>query len=77
MQAYEKFEQQNNRGKQNSSARGIIVMSITLDLQLGLVLTKQLCQQKPNFKQWLDTAILPFQQEAEVTIRIVDEVRKQ
>lgn len=45
-------------------------MSITLDLQLA-----SKAQDLPGveqFQQWLDAAILPFQAEAEVTIRLVD-----
>ncbi len=47
-------------------------MSITLDLQLACADSRGL-PSEAQFQQWLDTAILPFQQEAEVTIRIVDE----
>lgn len=47
-------------------------MSITLDLQLACADSSGL-PAEAQFQQWLDTAILPFQQEAEVTIRIVDE----
>lgn len=47
-------------------------MSITLDLQLACADNSGL-PAEAQFQQWLDTAILPFQQEAEVTIRIVDE----
>ena len=47
-------------------------MSITLDLQLACADSSGL-PSEVQFQQWLDTAILPFQQEAEVTIRIVDE----
>ena len=46
-------------------------MSITLDLQLACADSNGL-PAEAQFQQWLDTAILPFQQEAEVTIRIVD-----
>ena len=48
-------------------------MSITLDLQLACADDSSL-PAEAQFQQWLDTTILPFQQEAEVTIRIVDEV---
>ena len=50
-------------------------MSITLDLQLA--------SETPNlptaaqFQQWLEAAILPFQEIAEVTVRIVDEEESQ
>ncbi|EGM76454.1 metalloprotein, YbeY/UPF0054 family [Rheinheimera sp. A13L] len=50
-------------------------MSITLDLQLA--------SEAPNlpseaqFQQWLEAAILPFQEIAEVTVRIVDEAESQ
>ena len=50
-------------------------MSITLDLQLA--------SEAPNlpteaqFQLWLEAAILPFQLEAEVTVRIVDEAESQ
>ena len=47
-------------------------MSIMLDLQLACADNNDL-PSEVQFQQWLDTAILPFQQEAEVTIRIVDE----
>ena len=47
-------------------------MSIMLDLQLACADSSGL-PAEAQFQQWLDTAILPFQQEAEVTIRIVDE----
>ena len=47
-------------------------MSITLDLQLACADTAGL-PSEAQFQQWLDTAVLPFQQEAEVTIRLVDE----
>ena len=47
-------------------------MSIMLDLQLACADSNGL-PAEAQFQQWLDTAILPFQQEAEVTIRIVDE----
>ena len=50
-------------------------MAITLDLQLAssaanLPTTEQV-------QQWLDAAILPFQAEAEVTVRIVDNAESQ
>ena len=50
-------------------------MSITLDLQLA--------SEAPNlpteaqFQHWLEAAILPFQDVAEVTVRIVDEAESQ
>lgn len=45
-------------------------MSITLDLQLASTSTD--LPSTEQFQQWLDAAILPFQAEAEVTIRLVD-----
>ncbi len=50
-------------------------MTITLDLQLA--------SEAPNlpteaqFQQWLEASILPFQDVAEVTVRIVDEAESQ
>lgn len=45
-------------------------MSITLDLQLASTAT--MLPTTAQFQQWLEAAVLPFQAEAEVTIRIVD-----
>ena len=45
-------------------------MSITLDLQLAS--TAKDLPSAEQFQQWLNAAILPFQAEAEVTIRLVD-----
>lgn len=50
-------------------------MSITLDLQLASAATN--LPTALQFQQWLDAAVLPFQAEAEVTIRIVDNVESQ
>lgn len=50
-------------------------MSITLDLQLAS--EAQNLPSAAQFQQWLDAAILPFQAEAEVTIRVVDKVESQ
>ncbi len=50
-------------------------MSIILDLQLATE-AKDLPTEK-QIKQWLEAAILPFQAEAEVTVRIVDEAESQ
>lgn len=47
-------------------------MSVMLDLQLASELTSGL-PTEADFQRWLDAAVLPFQEEAEVTIRIVDE----
>ena len=47
-------------------------MSVMLDLQLASELTSGL-PAEADFQRWLDAAVLPFQEEAEVTIRIVDE----
>lgn len=47
-------------------------MSIILDLQIA----SQHCDNLPteaDFQRWLDNAVTPFQEDAEVTIRIVDE----
>ena len=45
-------------------------MAIILDLQLACTATD--LPTEAQFQQWLDAAILPFQDEAEVTVRIVD-----
>ena len=50
-------------------------MSIILDLQLATE-AKDLPDER-QIQQWLDAAILPFQAEAEVTVRIVDEAESQ
>ena len=50
-------------------------MSITLDLQLAS--TAKDLPGAEQFQRWLDAAILPFQAEAEVTIRLVDENESQ
>lgn len=50
-------------------------MSITLDLQLASTATD--LPSTEQFQQWLDAAILPFQAEAEVTIRLVDNAESQ
>lgn len=50
-------------------------MAITLDLQLASTATDLPSEQQ--VQQWLDAAILPFQQEAEVTVRIVDNSESQ
>jgi probable rRNA maturation factor len=50
-------------------------MSIILDLQLATE-AKDLPDER-QIQQWLDAAILPFQLEAEVTVRIVDEAESQ
>ncbi|MGR5219564.1 rRNA maturation RNase YbeY [Vibrio parahaemolyticus] len=47
-------------------------MAIELDLQLAVESEKGL-PTADEFQQWLDKAIRPFQQDAELTIRIVDE----
>ena len=47
-------------------------MSVTLDLQLACADSAGL-PTEADFQRWLDAAILPFQEEAEVTIRLVDE----
>ena len=46
-------------------------MSVILDLQLACADESGL-PTEAEFQRWLDAAILPFQQEAEVTIRLVD-----
>ncbi len=50
-------------------------MSIILDLQLAS--TASNLPSESQIQQWLDAAILPFQAEAEVTVRIVDESESQ
>lgn len=50
-------------------------MAITLDLQLASTATG--LPTEPQFQQWLEAAILPFQPEAEVTVRIVDNSESQ
>lgn len=50
-------------------------MSIILDLQLATQ-AKDLPTEN-QIQQWLEAAILPFQVEAEVTVRIVDEAESQ
>ncbi len=50
-------------------------MSIILDLQLATE-AKDLPAEN-QIQQWLEAAILPFQSEAEVTVRIVDEAESQ
>ncbi|MGR5287004.1 rRNA maturation RNase YbeY [Vibrio maritimus] len=47
-------------------------MSIELDLQLA-VESEQGLPSADEFQRWLDKTIIPFQKEAELTIRIVDE----
>ncbi|MCP3291511.1 rRNA maturation RNase YbeY, partial [Aeromonas hydrophila] len=47
-------------------------MSVTLDLQLASASTDGL-PSEAQLQGWLDGTILGFQQEAEVTVRIVDE----
>lgn len=47
-------------------------MSVILDLQLACQESSDL-PQSSDFQRWLEAAILPFQEEAEVTIRLVDE----
>ncbi|MDF2154904.1 rRNA maturation RNase YbeY [Vibrio sp. CAU 1672] len=47
-------------------------MTIELDLQLA-VESEQGLPSEQDFQQWLNSAIIPFQPQAEVTIRIVDE----
>ena len=51
-------------------------MSVTLDLQLACAQAEGL-PQATEFQRWLDAAILPFQEEAEVTVRLVDEAESQ
>jgi len=50
-------------------------MAITLDLQLAS--TADNLPTEAQVQQWLDAAILPFQAEAEVTVRIVDTAESQ
>jgi probable rRNA maturation factor len=50
-------------------------MAIILDLQLAS--TASDLPTESQIQQWLDAAILPFQAEAEVTVRIVDESESQ
>ncbi|WP_409420699.1 rRNA maturation RNase YbeY [Pseudaeromonas sp. ZJS20] len=47
-------------------------MSVILDLQLACADGAGL-PSEADFQRWLDAAVLPFQEEAEVTIRLVDE----
>ncbi len=47
-------------------------MSVILDLQLACADTANL-PDEADFQRWLDAAVLPFQEEAEVTVRLVDE----
>ncbi|MBP8227286.1 MAG: rRNA maturation RNase YbeY [Pararheinheimera sp.] len=51
------------------------MMSITLDLQLASEAPD--LPTEAQFQQWLEAAILPFQDVAEVTVRIVDEAESQ
>ena len=50
-------------------------MAIILDLQLAS--TASGLPTEPQFQQWLEAAILPFQTDAEVTVRIVDNSESQ
>jgi probable rRNA maturation factor len=50
-------------------------MAITLDLQIASTATE--LPDAADFQQWLDAAILPFQSDAEVTVRIVDAAESQ
>ncbi|EHR41861.1 MULTISPECIES: rRNA maturation RNase YbeY [Alishewanella] len=50
-------------------------MSIILDLQLAS--SAQDLPDTTQFQTWLDAAILPFQEQAEVTIRVVDAAESQ
>ena len=50
-------------------------MSIILDLQLAS--SAQDLPDTTQFQTWLDAAILPFQEQAEVTIRVVDVIESQ
>ena len=50
-------------------------MAITLDLQLAFDAPD--LPTETQFQQWLDAAVLPFQAEAEVTIRIVGNAESQ
>ena len=47
-------------------------MSVILDLQLACADTANL-PSEADFQRWLDAAVLPFQEESEVTVRLVDE----
>lgn len=47
-------------------------MSVMLDLQLACA-NEQGLPSEADFQRWLDGAVLGFQQEAEVTVRLVDE----
>lgn len=47
-------------------------MSVILDLQLACE-SEQGLPAEADFQRWLDGAVLGFQQEAEVTVRLVDE----
>ena len=51
-------------------------MSVTLDLQLACGNAEGM-PQAADFQRWLDAAIIPFQEEAEVTVRLVDEAESQ
>jgi probable rRNA maturation factor len=50
-------------------------MAITLDLQLAT--TASALPSQTQFQHWLDAAIMPFQAEGEVTVRIVDAAESQ
>ncbi|MCC5452502.1 rRNA maturation RNase YbeY [Rheinheimera sp. UJ51] len=50
-------------------------MSITLDLQLAS--SAKNLPSEAQFQQWLNAAVTPFQAEAEVTIRVVDNAESQ
>jgi len=50
-------------------------MSIVLDLQLET--SQQGLPSEEDFQRWLTAAVSPFQGEAEVTIRVVDEAESQ
>lgn len=50
-------------------------MSIILDLQQASSAAN--LPESAQFQQWLDAAVLPFQSDAEVTIRIVDNAESQ
>lgn len=50
-------------------------MSIILDFQLASEASG--IPTEAQFQQWLDAAVTPFQDDAEVTIRIVDEAESQ
>ncbi|NOH31437.1 rRNA maturation RNase YbeY [Vibrio mediterranei] len=51
-------------------------MAIELDLQIA-VESEQGLPSADEFQSWLDKTIIPFQQDAELTIRIVDEEESQ